>query len=613
MSRAGSPDAADRVEDEGRVFDLAPIYPSEKSWAEACAALEADLPRLETHRGRLREEGAGCLLDTLETLSDLEQRIHRLHTYASLLSDIDLRESSPQGMRQRVEALFADFSARSSWIDPEILSLDPSTIASWIEQEPGLRPYARVLEKLEKRRPHTLDGRSEELLGHTGLLRGTGATFSGQLKNAEIPWPTIETEDGKSSRVDAIGYARLRQSPEREDRRRAFEAFFSTLRTYRGSLATSVYASAKEHVFSSRVRRYEGTLESALHANEVDPAVYHMLVDEVNASLDTLQRYLRLRARILGIDDLGYHDNYAPLVAERAGAYGWEAARELTLEALTPLGADYVARLREALRGTWIDVDPREGKRSGAYVNDGAYGVHPYMLLNHQEDVNSVSTLAHEAGHLMHSLFSQERQPYPTSRYVIFVAEVASTFNEALLFHHLLERTDADDARLSLLGHYLDNLRATVFRQTMFAEFELAFHREAEKNQPLTADVLEALYLDLLRRYHGHESEAMRIDDIYGIEWAYVPHFHYNFYVYQYATSFVAATALSRRVLDGDGDALRSYRDFLGRGSEAPPVELLRDAGVDMTSPEPIRATMREMTEVMDAMEAILESRKDGA
>ncbi|NJN64411.1 MAG: oligoendopeptidase F family protein [Acidobacteria bacterium] len=404
-------------------------------------------------------------------------------------------------------------------------------------------------------------------------------------------------------------YNRVRLSPHRGDRKAGFAAFHGALQAFKSTLAASVHATLKEHVFEARARRYGSCLEAALHGNEVDPAVYAMLIREVNAALPLIHRYLRLRARVLRIPDLAYHDLYAPLAPEPAGRYAWDQARELVTSALAPLGPDYVEQLTRALQSRWVDVDPRTGKRSGAFVNDGAYDAHPYMLLNHQDDYHSASTLAHEAGHLMHSTYSQRHQPYPTARYVIFVAEVASTFNEILLHRYLLDRAEDDERRLALLGHYLDNIRGTVFRQTMFAEFELEIHARAERGEALTGEELGAIYFELLQRYHGTADGVLAIDPLYAAEWGFVPHFHYNFYVYQYATSYVAATALARRILSGSTSATIRYLDFLSRGSARPPVELLRDAGVDMTSSEPIQATMTEMSEVMDAMDAILARR----
>ena len=372
-----------------------------------------------------------------------------------------------------------------------------------------------------------------------------------------------------------------------------------------GSLAMTVATTAKEHVFNARVRNYDSTLEASVLNNEVDPAVYKMLLSEINASLPTLHRYLKLRGDMLGVEDLAYYDMYPDIVDAVTADYGWKSSVELVLDSLRPLGEDYVKDLRYATENRWIDVYPTEGKRSGAYVTGAAYDVHPYMLLNHQDDYDSASTFAHEAGHLMHSYYSQKALPFALSEYEIFVAEVASTVNEVLFFKNMVSKARTDDERLALLGSFLEGMRLTVFRQTMFAEFELTAHEMAEKGEPLTGDSLNAAYLDLLKRYHGEAEGVMRIDDLYAAEWAFIPHFHYNYYVYQYATSYIAATKLAEDILEGREGALERYRAFLRSGGTKPPVELLQDAGVDMTSPEPIRAAMRLMNDVMDQIEAI--------
>jgi oligoendopeptidase F len=526
-----------------------------------------------------------------------------------MLSDEDTRKSGPQGMKQAVQTVMADLQASVAWVRPEILTIPRTKIEKSIESNPGLVEYERYLERLDKQRDHVLDAEQERLLGMAQLVQGDGAFIGNVLRNAEIPWPTIELEEGKPLRVDVQGYSRGRASQDRSERVKVYKAFYSTLEQFQGSLAASLAATVKEHVFRARVRKYDSALEASLAPNEVDTAVYRMLVREINAALPTLHRYLELRGRILGIDDLKYHDMYPSLVRAVEARYDWENSKQVVAAALAPLGEQYVSRLSKALVSGWVDVYPRQGKRAGAYVNDSAYGVHPYMLLNHQDEYDSLSTLAHEAGHLMHSWYSQEVQPYATSGYSIFVAEVASTVNEVLLFKHMLARAENDDERLFLLGSFLEVFRQTVFRQTLFAEFELAMHEAAERGEPLTGDSLSRMYGDLLRRYHGHDQGIVQIDDLYTVEWSYVPHFHYNFYVYQYATSYVAAVALAEWIHGGKKGAADRHLTFLKSGSSKPPVELLKDAGVDMTTPEPIRAAVRLMDEVLDRIEKILERR----
>jgi oligoendopeptidase F len=595
-----------RAAEEGSAerWDLTSIFPDDAAWDDARGELPRKVEALEAFRGRLGTSPE-LLRQALDARFDLQKLVARLDAYASMRGDEDTRAAGPQGMRQSLQIAVAEVEAATAWVDPEILAIAPARLAGLLEQEPGLAVYRRYLERLEKLRPHTLDADAERLLGLSERAQAVGATVGPLLLNAEIPWSTVALGDGTELRVDAQGYTRGRTRPDRADRIRVYEAFYRQLQQFKGSLAATVNGSVQEHIFEARARNYDSALAAALTPNEVTPSVYRMLVDEVNKSLPTLHRYLKLRHRMLGLPELAYHDMYVPLVGEVVADYTWERSTRLVKESLAPLGEEYVQRLGRAFDSRWVDVHPRPGKRSGAYVNDSAYDVHPFMLLNHVDDYSSASTLAHEAGHLMHSWYSQEAQPYPTADYVIFVAEVASTVNEVLFFKDLVADAADDRARLALLGQFLEGLRTTVFRQVMFAEFELAIHEMGERGEPLTGDSLNRVYLDLLRRYHG-APEVVAIDELYAAEWAFVAHFHYNFYVYQYATSYVAAIALAEGIERDLPGARERYLDFLRAGSTRPPVELLRTAGVDMTSPEPIRAAMRLMNEVMDRMEAIL-------
>ncbi len=589
----------------GRTWNVSAIFPDQDAWRREFDALRAEIETIEPEAACLPADPEH-LVRILGRVFDIDRRMNLLHTYASLLADEDVSAPAPRAMRQSVEALAAEVSARTSWVEPAILAIPPDKLAAMLAAEPRLSPYRRFLERLERRRPHVLDRAREELLGQATLIRGTGATIAGLLRDAELPWPEIELSDGSRLRLDQNGYARVRVLACREDRERGFHAFYDRLGDFRGSLGAAIYGTVKEHVFEARVRHYRDSLEAALDPNEIPSRLYEMLIEEIEHAIPALHRYFALRRRCLGLDRLAYHDLHVPLTPSIRIEPDWDEARAITLEALQPLGADYVRRLGQALAGGWVHVDPAPSKRSGAYVNYGAYGVHPYMLLNHQDDYHSLSTLAHESGHLMHSLFSQEHQPYPTAHYTVFVAEVASTVNEILLTWHLLDRADSPESRLGLLGHMLDGIRGTVFRQTLFAKFELDLHRLVERGEALTGDSLSRHYLDLVRRYHGADRDIVEIDERYAVEWAFVPHFHYNFYVYQYATSFIAAMELADRLRAGDEATRRAYRRFLSRGSAAPPVELLADAGVDMSRPEPIRSTIARMEAIMDSVEQLL-------
>jgi oligoendopeptidase F len=591
-------------------WDLTPLFPDKAAWQGAKEELARQKQALAEYEGRLSESGE-VLAEALGTMFDLQKDAARLYVYAALTADQDTRVPEPQGMKQQLQSLFAQLQAEAAWVEPEILAIPPEKLGRFVAETPELADYRRFLEQLEKQREHVLSPEVERVLGMAGMITGDGSTIGNLLRNSDIDWPTITLSDGTELRVDVAGYSRGRQSANREDRIKTYEAFYETLDQFSSSLSTTLASTVKEHVFNTRVRNYDSTLEASLSNNEVDPAVYRMLIEEINESLPTLYRYFELRKDILGLDDLRYHDMYVGLVPDIEEDYSWERSKKLVTEALAPLGEQYADRFAKALESGWVDVYPREGKRSGAYVIGAAYDVHPYMMLNHQDDYTSASTLAHEGGHLMHSWYSNEAQPYPTSDYVIFVAEVASTLNEILFFEKMVDEAGSDEERLAILGSFLDNMRQTVFRQTMFAEFELAIHEAGEQGAPLTGETLSNMYGELLRRYHGHDEGVVTIDDLYDIEWAFIPHFHYNYYVYQYATSFVAGVALAEKIGRGDQQARDAYLELLKAGSTKPPVDLLKDAGVDMTTPEPIRAAMRFMNDIMDQIDEI--RTKEGA
>ncbi len=591
------------AEADPNAWDLTPIFDSDDAWQANKDAFVKRLGDLEPYRGNLKSPAD--LADALEVYFELDKDLSRLYGYASMRADEDIRESGPQGMEQALRALWSQLQTETAWFEPEILAIPGKKLSKAIERTAALAPYVRYLERLEKRREHVLDAEGEAMLGLASRVSGVGGTVSGILRNAEIPWPTITLADGTQLRVDPTGYGMGRSRMDRADRVATYEAFYGQLDAFEGSFAASLSATVNDHVFASQARGYSSSLEASLAGNEVDPAVYDMLVTEIGDGLPVLHRYLGLRAEMLGVDDLRYHDMYPTLVPSVAADYTWDRSKVLVLEALAPLGTDYVDTFQMALDSRWVDVFPREGKRSGAYVTDAAYEVHPYMLLNHTDDYQGITTLAHEGGHLLHSAMSSGAQPYPTSNYATFVAEVASTVNEVLLFEHLVSQAEDDEARLALLGHFLEGMRTTVFRQTMFAEFERDIHAAVEAGESLSADQLDARYLKLLRRYHGEAEGVTTIDERYAAEWAYIPHFHYDFYVYQYATSYIAAIALARGILDEQPGALDRYHAFLRAGSTKAPVALLREAGVDMASPAPMRSAITYMGEIIDRIEAL--------
>ena len=592
--------------DEKYTWNLADIYPDVAAWRAAKATLAAQLPRVRAFAGTLGSS-PGALADALETMTGLDKEVARLYVYASMLADEDTRLSEPQGMQQEMQQLSAEFGAQASYIQPEILRIGSATIERFLAAEPRLKIYAFFLRDIARRAAHTLTDAEEKILADAQPLGASASNIYGILANADFPYPTMTLSDGRSVKVDQAGYAELRTLPDRRDREKAMSAFFSALGGFGRTFGTTMNSSVQKALFYAKSRKYGSTLEASLDRPNIPVSVYARLIEGVNRNLPTFHRYLRLRKRMMGITgDLHYYDLYAPLVASVNLRYTPEEAQQLVLTASAPLGSDYVSVLTRAFSERWLDWFPAEGKRSGAYSNGGAYDVHPYMLLNYQNQYNDVSTLAHELGHTMHSYYSNTMQPFPLADYPTFVAEVASTFNEALLIDYMLKQIKDEPTRLSLLGNYLENIKATVFRQTQFAEFEMRMHEMGVKGEPITGEALARLYFDITKRYYGHDQGVIVVDEYVAHEWSYIPHFYSDFYVYQYATSFTAAETLAARVIGGDAAATARYLAFLGSGGSTYPIDLLKEAGVDMTTDEPLSVTMRTMNRIMDEIEGIL-------
>jgi oligoendopeptidase F len=616
MTAAAAFGAAERkdVPDKYK-WNLADLYPSEAAWTKAKDALAKRVPEMAKFKGHLGKSPKD-LLAGLQTMFDIDLELTRLSVYASGLSDEDVRAARPREMKQSSEELATAFAAASSWVRPEILTIDAAKVRKWIGQEKKLAPYRVFLEETLRRKPHTLGVGEEKVVAEAGDMARAGGEVHGVLSNADLPYPTIKLSTGESVRLDAAAYTLHRQARSRADRDKVFAAFFGALKVYERTMGATLAANVKSHLFEKRVRKFDTALEAALFPDNIPTAVYKQLLADVHRSLPTLHRYLALRKRMLGLDTLRYQDLYVPLVASVDMRFQPDEARQITLDALAPLGKEYTDALRKGFEGRWTDYLPSTGKRSGAY-STGVYGVHPYQLLNFNGRYEDLTTLAHESGHSMHTFLSYAAQPFPTSDYPIFVAEVASTFNENLLIHYMLDRAKDDATRLFLLGTLLDGLRTTLFRQTQFAEFELAFHEQAERGEPLTGENLSQLYLKIVRDYYGHGKQGQivcQVDDLLAIEWAYVPHFYYDFYVYQYATSMVASTSLARAVREEAETAKKTgktprrdaYLKMLSSGSSRYAIDLLKDAGVDMTTSAPFDAAIAEMNGTMDEMERIL-------
>jgi oligoendopeptidase F len=590
-------------------WDLSKIFPGDQAWRAAKDKLTAELPAVRAFKGTLGSS-AQKLADALELTTRLSKEFSRIYVYASMMSDEDTRVSTYQGMQQEMAQLGASFGAEASFIEPEILKLDRATIDRFVAEEGRLRVYKFYLDDILRRREHTLSDAEERLLASASVISSAPSDVYGILANADFPYPTVTLADGKSVRLDSAAFGLHRAVPNRADREKVMSAFFGSLGAFRGTFGSTLNGQVQSDVYYAKSRKYNSALEAALDGPNIPTSVYKRLVDGVNRNLPAFHRYLNLRKRMMGLPELHYYDLYAPLVSSVDRTYDVEEAQKHVLAALAPLGAEYAAASARAFSERWIDMYPSPGKRSGAYSNGGAYDVHPFMLLNYNGKYDDVSTLAHELGHAMHSYLSNKTQPFPLAGYPTFVAEVASTFNEALLNDHMLKTITDDAVKLSLLGNYLEGIKGTVFRQTQFAEFELRTHEMAEKGEPLTGDALSKLYADITKKYYGHEKGICIVDDYVQHEWAFIPHFYRNFYVFQYATSFTASAALSEKVLAGDPAATKKYLAFLSSGGSKYPIELLKEAGVDMTTDEPLELTVKKMNRVMDEMEKILAKRK---
>jgi oligoendopeptidase F len=586
------------------------LYPSEAAWLQAKDDVAARVPTLAAFQGRLGES-AGTFHTALTTRMDVDRALYQLRIYATLRKDEDARLGRPNELFQMVSQLVVDYSSAVSYMQPEILALGAEKVRAFVAGDPRLEPYRPWLEDILRHAPHTLSAAEEKIASQAGIMANAPSQIYDIFKAADMPYPEVTLSTGEPVRLDDAAYTQYRAAPDRGDRRKVFQAFWSKHQEFERTLGTTLDAEVKTHVFEKDIHHYSSCLEASLFDSNIPVSVYHQLIADVHANLPTLHRYLRLRQRMMGVDTLGYEDLYAPILKDVEFQYTPEQAMDLVLKAVAPLGPDYVATLKHGFESGWTDWMPTKGKQSGAY-SEAVYGVHPYQLLNFTGSYDDVSTLAHESGHSMHSHLSDRKQPYVTREYKTFVAEVASTLNEDLLLHHLLDQTKDRDTRLFLLGSRLDGLRLTLFRQVLFAEFELKIHEWAEQGQPLTGEKLSDLYLGLLKDYYGDAQGVCRVKDLYGVEWAYIQHFYLDFYVFQYATSVIGsstiaaemrAEAAARKPSTRQRDA---YLRMLSAGSSKEPIDELKDAGVDLTTPGPFNAAMKEMNAIMDEMEKLL-------
>lgn len=587
-----------RVEDTWKIEDM---YASVEAWNNDLEKLKKKGAELAAFRGRLGESAA-VLYQACKTYDEIDTIGGRVFNYAQRCSDVDTTNTENQTLVMKATSVYTGIAEQAAFFTPELLLVPEETLNRFFAEQQELGVFRNFVDEILRGKEHTLAPEQEALLASASEVLETSDNVFSMFNNADLTFPEITDENGEKVRLTHGRYVPFLESPDREVRKAAFEAMYATYRSYRNTLAATYAGKLKAHWFSAKTRKYHSCLEAAVDRNNVPSSVYHNLIEAVHQNLDKMYRYVALRKKLLGVEELHMYDLYVPLVKEANVQIDFEEAKKTVYEALEPLGEDYRKVIKEGFENRWIDVYENEGKRSGAY-SAGCYGVHPYVLLNYNGTLDNEFTLAHEMGHAMHSYLSNKTQPHIDAEYVIFVAEVASTCNEVLLMQHLLKKTTDRVQRAYLINHFLESFRGTIYRQTMFAEFELLTHEMCEQGEALTPDALSRVYYELNQKYFG---DQLVVDRDIEMEWARIPHFYYNFYVYQYATGFSAAVALANRILKEGRPAVEDYLKFLSGGCSKSPIELLRIAGVDMATPQPVNEALKFFGELLDEMEELM-------
>jgi len=586
---------------EEMTWNLKDMFESDQVWMAEYEAMKEFPAKIAAFQGTLARS-AQDLLAWFRLQDEIELRLGVLMGYASCKGDEDTGNSFYQDVRGKAMNVYVSIASAAAFATPEIMAIADETLDQFYAQQPELETYRRSLYQIRRRKDHILSPAEERLLASAGEMANASENIAGVFRNADQIFPDVTDSQGSVHPLTDATFVPLLTSPDRELRRRAFETYYKQLGQYKNTIAATLDGQFKQLCFFSNARHYDSTIQASLDATEVPVPVYMNLIEAVHNNLDKMYRYVALRKKLLGVDELHMYDVYTPIVADADQAITYEQAKETVLEALQVLGDDYVDLLKEGFSNRWIDVYENVGKRSGAY-SSGNSRPHPYVLLNHKDNLDCQFTLAHEMGHALHSYHSCKYQPVSTSDYVIFVAEVASTCNEVLLMRHLLKKTTDKKQRAYLINHFMDQFKGTVYRQTMFAEFELAMGKMAESGQALTADALCQKYHELNKLYFGPD---MVSDDQIALEWARIPHFFYNYYVFQYATGFSAAVAIANRILKEGAPAVADYKKFLSGGCSTDPISLLKIAGVDMSSPEPVNSALALFGELVDEMEQLV-------
>lgn len=586
---------------EEMTWNLKDMFESDQAWMAEYEAMKEFPAKIAAFQGTLARS-AQDLLAWFRLQDEIELRLGVLMGYASCKGDEDTGNSFYQDVRGKAMNVYVSIASAAAFATPEIMAIADETLDRFYAPQPELETYRRSLYQIRRRKDHILSPAEERLLASAGEMANASENIAGVFRNADQIFPDVTDSQGNVHPLTDATFVPLLTSPDRELRRRAFETYYKQLGQYKNTIAATLDGQFKQLCFFANARHYDSTIQASLDATEVPVPVYMNLIEAVHNNLDKMYRYVALRKKLLGVDELHMYDVYTPIVADADQAITYEQAKETVLEALQVLGEDYVDLLKEGFSNRWIDVYENVGKRGGAY-SSGNSRPHPYVLLNHKDNLDCQFTLAHEMGHALHSYHSCKYQPVSTSDYVIFVAEVASTCNEVLLMRHLLKKTTDKKQRAYLINHFMDQFKGTVYRQTMFAEFELAMGKMAENGQALTADALCQKYHELNKLYFGPD---MVSDDQIALEWARIPHFFYNYYVFQYATGFSAAVAIANRILKEGAPAVADYKKFLSGGCSTDPISLLKIAGVDMSSPEPVNSALALFGELVDEMEQLV-------
>lgn len=582
-------------------WDLEPLFKDVEAWEDEFKNVSKGLEEFSKYKGEFTQS-SHMLLKALKDLETLFRGISNIYTYTSLKFDEDTRIGDSQALTARAMNLYVQVEAGTSFFEPELLSLNEETIKVYMDEKPELKQYTQYFNNILRKKDHVLTSREESILAQSGEVGGAPQKIFSMLNNADIKFPTVKDEDGNDVEITKGNFIPFMESKNRDVRKNVFTEFYSVYEGLKNTFAATLDGELKNNIFNARIRNYKNTREASLNQNNIPSMVYDNLIKAVHENLDTMYKYMEIRKRVLEVDELHMYDIYTPMVKDVDFNIPYDEGLELIRKGLAPLGKEYLDVLDEGFNSRWIDVYENKGKRSGAY-SGGSYDSKPYILLNYHDTLDNVFTVAHEMGHSIHSYFTRKNQPMVYGNYSIFVAEVASTANEALLLDYMLKNVKDKNEKVYLINHYLESFRGTVFRQTMFAEFEMIINRHLEDGGALTADYLSKTYKELNKLYYGSN---VVIDDEIAIEWARIPHFYYNFYVFQYATGFSAAIALSKKILEEGEPAVNKYIDFLKSGSSDYPINVLQKAGVDMTTEEPVRDAMKLFKELVEELDRLI-------